>query len=180
MTAAIKTLETVTRLSEVCCLSFVEARAGEIILELTGTCNRSAAHVEILHFTMKILENITRYSDLVHSIATEFAVGTFLDLVQMFRDNHSIFVPAATLLELAVFSDPSLLAVCQTHENMKRLDMIIRLGEKKLEHRLPTAKLRATTSRPSHGLRTTRSEADHDDAAQGLLSLKRVFGAISK
>ena len=181
ITAAIKTLETVTRLSEVCCRSFVEARASEIILGLISKCNRSVPHVEILQFTMKTLANITRYSYLVHSIATEFAVGTFLDLVQMFRDNHSIFVPAATLLELAVFSDPSLLAVCKTHENMKRLDKMIQLGEKKREHRLPTAKLRATTSGPSHGLRTTRSEADHDhDAAQGLLSLKRVFGATSK
>lgn len=181
VTAAIKTLETATRLSEVCCRSFVDARAGQIILGLIETCNRSVPHVEILHYTMMTLANITRHHYLVHSIATELAVGKLLDLVQMFRDNDSIFVPAAALLELAVFYDQSLLSLCQTKENMKRLDKLIQLGEKKLDHHLPMAKLLASVPRPSHVQHTTRSTASHvHDSAQGLSSLKRVFAAISK
>jgi abnormal spindle-like microcephaly-associated protein len=99
---AICTLEIATRLSDVCCASFAEAKAPDILFSLIRTCNRSLPHVELLHHTLLTMSNVAQYDDLMHSMATVTGVEVFLDLVQMFRDKDGVFCLAVSLLERVV------------------------------------------------------------------------------
>jgi abnormal spindle-like microcephaly-associated protein len=99
---AICTLEIATRLSDVCCASFAEAKAPDILFSLIRTCNRSLPHVELLHHILLTMSNVAQYDDLMPSLATVTGVEVFLDLVQMFRDKDGVFCLAVSLLEQVV------------------------------------------------------------------------------
>ncbi|GKZ00098.1 hypothetical protein MPSEU_000963200 [Mayamaea pseudoterrestris] len=168
--SAIKTLETATKLSEVCCQSFTDAGAARIILNLISTCNRSLPHVEILHSTMQALTNVAKYEYLLPSLATQLAVETFLNLVQMFRDKESIFTLTTALLERVVFYQKSLLTICKAKDNVKRLHGIVALCERRtgLDHNASAL----------NGRRVTRLSLVND-SSKGLRSLKRIIAAAS-
>jgi len=99
---AICTLEIATRLSGVCCAVFVEAGAPDILFSLIRTCNRSLPHVELLHYILLTMSNVTQHEHLLPSVATLSGVEVFLDLVQMFRDKDAVFVLAVSLLEQVI------------------------------------------------------------------------------
>jgi abnormal spindle-like microcephaly-associated protein len=99
---AICTLEIATRLSGVCCASFVEAQAPDILFSLIRTCNRSLPHVELLHHILLTMSNVSQYDELMPSLATVTGVEVYLDLVQMFRDKDGVFCLAVSLLEQVV------------------------------------------------------------------------------
>jgi len=96
---AICTLEIATRLSEVCCSTFAEAHACDILFSLIRNCNRSLPHVELLHNILLTLSNVAQYDSLLPSMMDTEGVEILLDLVQMFRDKDGVFFLAATLLE---------------------------------------------------------------------------------
>lgn len=99
---AVCILEIATRLSEVCCESFVLAGASEILFSLIRTCNRSLPHVKLLHGVLLTMCNVAQYCHLLPSMAKSHGVEILLDLVQMFRDKEHIFCLVITLLERAV------------------------------------------------------------------------------
>ena len=90
------------RLSGVCCVAFAEAGAPDILFSLIRTCNRSLPHVELLHYILLTMLNVSQYENLLPSIATLTGVEVFLDLVQMFRDKDAVFVLAVSLLEQVI------------------------------------------------------------------------------
>jgi len=118
---AIKTLEVSTRLSETCCRAFATANAPEILYALVRTCNRSLPHIELLHFVLLTLKNVARHPYLLPSVATHDSLEVLLDLTQMFRDKENIFCLSIALLERIVFCDESLMDMCRSSENIKRL-----------------------------------------------------------
>ena len=171
--SAICTLEMATRLSEVCCKSFADAGAVDIIFRLIGTCNRSIPHVELLHLMMQTMSNVAKYDFLVPSFATPLAVDTLLDLIHMFRDKDFIFTPGAVLLERIVCIDRDLLLICKSKENDKRMKGLVALYVGKTH---VTSHHGHTTSRR----RSTRSSLRQvNDPAKGIRSLKRILGAAT-
>ena len=100
--AAITILEIATRLSEACCISFVEAEATGILFSLIRTCNRSLPHIQLLHGVLLTMSNVAQYEALLPSLATLTGIEVFLDLVQMFRDKDEIFCLVVSLLERIV------------------------------------------------------------------------------
>jgi abnormal spindle-like microcephaly-associated protein len=103
---AVCTLEIATRLSEVCCESFVLAGAPDILFSLIRTCNRSLPHVKLLHGVLLTMCNVAQYCHLLPSMATSYGVEILLDLVQMFRDKEPIFCLVIALLDRAVQQSP--------------------------------------------------------------------------
>jgi len=101
---AVTILEIATRLSEVCCASFVEAEATNILFVLIRTCNRSLPHIKLLHGVLLTMSNVAKYDYLLPSMATVTGVEVFLDLVQMFRDKDAVFCLVVALLERVVGS----------------------------------------------------------------------------
>jgi abnormal spindle-like microcephaly-associated protein len=102
-------LEMATRLSQVCCETFVQARAPDVLFSLIHTCNRSLPHIALLQYILLTLTNVARFDALVPSLATVKGVEIFLDLVQMFRDKELVFCLVAKLLERVVRSNEEVL-----------------------------------------------------------------------
>jgi len=129
---AIQTLEISTRMSQKCCIAFTAAGAHNILYNLIRSCNRSLPHVELLQFILTTLSNVSKYLELISSIATNKGFDILLDLIQMFRDKDKIFCLASTLLELLVRNDDSLAMQCQKRENLKRITGVHNLCLKKV------------------------------------------------
>lgn len=152
---AIRILEEATRLSEVCCNTFVNTGAPGILFSLIRSCNRSLPHIKVLHGVLKTLTNVARFDFLIPSMATARGVDVFLDLIQMFRDKEHVFGLVVSLLEKVVhanqevmvsqwmtvktyrfshFSFPSLFVqvICNSRENLKRLKAMHSLCKRKL------------------------------------------------
>ncbi|KAG7357611.1 IQ calmodulin-binding motif-containing protein [Nitzschia inconspicua] len=121
---AVKALEASTCLSVVCCHVFTEANAAGILLHLIQSCNRSVPHMKLKEHILLTLENVSRYSSLVGSIAHYKYAEVLLDNVQFFRDNDGIFSPAVSLLYRISLANPY---ICSTHDYLKRLKEVFRV-----------------------------------------------------
>jgi abnormal spindle-like microcephaly-associated protein len=102
---AVCVLEVATRLSEVCCITFAEAKAPDILFFLIQTCNRSLPHLKLLQYILQTLTNVARFDKLVPAMASLSGVEVFLDLLQMFRDKDYVFCLVVSLLERIVRSN---------------------------------------------------------------------------
>lgn len=123
---AAKILETSTRLSINCCIAFVEIGAPHILYDLIGTCNRSLPHIEILHYVLLTLQNVSQHKFLLANVASPKATDLFLDLVQMLRDKQELFVVALTLLSRVSRNNEQCKLICSRSENIKRLNHVLK------------------------------------------------------
>ncbi|KAG7355751.1 IQ calmodulin-binding motif-containing protein [Nitzschia inconspicua] len=132
---AVKELEASTRLSVVCCQVFTEANAANILLQLIQSCNRSVPHMELKEHILLTLENVSRYSSLVGSIAHYKYAEVFLDNVQVFRDKDGIFCLAVSLLHRIALANPYVVQYCSSHEHLKRLKEVFRVVSRRMDPR---------------------------------------------
>ena len=137
---AAKILETSTRLSINCCVAFVEVGAPNILYDLIGTCNRSLPHIEILYYVLLTLQNVSKHDHLLKDVATSKCTEIFLDLVQMLRDKHDVFIVALTLLSRVVRSNEDCMKICSKVENMKRLNHVMKKVSVALQSRQDTSR----------------------------------------
>jgi abnormal spindle-like microcephaly-associated protein len=103
---AVKSLETSTRLSIVCCVLFTEAKATHILLELMRSCNRSVPHVELVQCILLTLDNVAQHRTLAPSFADCNSAEVFLDKMQLFRDKDGIFCLSISLLNSIAACNP--------------------------------------------------------------------------
>jgi myosin heavy subunit len=129
--AAVKELESSTRLSVVCCQVFTKANAANILLYLIQSCNRSVPHMELKEHILLTLENVAQYSSLVGSFAHYKYAEVFLDNVQVFRDKDGIFCLAVMLLGRITQADKDVAQFCATHEHLKRLKEVYRVASRR-------------------------------------------------
>jgi len=106
---AVRTLELSTKVSRECCFAFAKTEAPDILFGLMESCNRSLPHQELLHYTLKVLKNISDHCDILMSVGTANSVDTLLDLLQMFRDKDSIFFLVSLILERIIFFNRDLM-----------------------------------------------------------------------
>ncbi|KAG7361476.1 IQ calmodulin-binding motif-containing protein [Nitzschia inconspicua] len=132
---AVKELEASTRLSVVCCQVFTKANAANILLQLIQSCNRSVPHMELKEHILLTLENVSRYSSLVSSIAHYKYAEVFLDNVQVFRDKDGIFCLAVSLLHRIALANPYVVQYCSSHEHLKRLKEVFRVVSRRMDPR---------------------------------------------
>lgn len=125
---AVKSLETSTRLSQLCCVLFTEANAAKILLDLIRSCNRSVPHVELVQCILLTLDNVVQYPQLVPSFADVASAEIFLDKMQMFRDKEGIFCLSINLLRHVAAVNPAVEDFCSMHEHLKRLKALHQLS----------------------------------------------------
>jgi abnormal spindle-like microcephaly-associated protein len=125
---AVKSLETSTRLSQLCCVLFTEAHAARILLDLIRSCNRSIPHMELVQCILLTLDNVSEYRALVPSFADCNSAEIFLDKMQMFRDKDGIFCLSISLLERISDCNPMVEEFCAMHEHLKRLKALHQLS----------------------------------------------------
>jgi len=131
---AITTLETSSRLSEVCCVRFVEAEAPRVLFQLITTVNRSLPHRELLLVTLMTLRNVaSRGAPLVNSVCVTSYLDVLLDQLQNFRDKKSVFLLAADLVITIVSSDVGCREyLAGSKEHVKRLTGIAAINKRKV------------------------------------------------
>uniref|UniRef100_A0A8C1KKD0 Abnormal spindle microtubule assembly n=1 Tax=Cyprinus carpio TaxID=7962 RepID=A0A8C1KKD0_CYPCA len=110
--AALKNLETATRLSPECCERLVESGATHTIFTLIRSCNRSVPSMEIITLSIQVLLNLSKYNRTIDAVYdVDNSVETLLDLLQIYREKAgdkvaekggSIFTKACFLLVLLV------------------------------------------------------------------------------
>jgi abnormal spindle-like microcephaly-associated protein len=125
--SAVCVLEMATRLSQVCCETFVQAGAPDILFSLIHTCNRSLPHIALLQCILLILTNVARFDFLVPSLSTVKGVEILLDLVQMFRDKELVFCLVAKLLERLVRCNEEVLVRSPRHFCSKFLTVLFQI-----------------------------------------------------
>ncbi|XP_016409806.1 abnormal spindle-like microcephaly-associated protein homolog [Sinocyclocheilus rhinocerous] len=113
--AALKHLETATRLSPECCERLVESGATHTIFTLIRSCNRSVPSMEIIILSIQVLLNLSKYNRTIDAVYdVDNSVETLLDLLQIYREKAgdkvaekggSIFTKACFLLVLLVQDD---------------------------------------------------------------------------
>lgn len=171
---AIGVLELATRVSEVCCVAFAEARAPDVLFSLVRQCNRSLPHIELLHNVLLTMSNVARYDYLLPSMSSIAGVEVYLDLVQMFRDKDGVFYLASSLLERVVRCNPELEPFCGSKENLKRLKAVNSLCMRKI-----AGDGRRLMGHCSVGsMRPPRHDADK--LRHGILALQRLIRSVDK
>merc|ERR1711865_1265251 len=128
-------LDIATRLSRECCKKIVNEDAIHIILRLLRSCNRSSPHMELLKYALNVLHSLSGYSGPCKAIfAASDSVDILVELMQMYRDKHTIFVKACRVLQKMCASPQQRQEFASMDEMVKRLDgiyNIIRLKYKR-------------------------------------------------
>jgi abnormal spindle-like microcephaly-associated protein len=172
---AVKSLETSTRLSSLCCVLFTEADAARILLDLIRSCNRSVPHVELVHCILLTLDNVSQYRQLVASFATCYSAEIFLDKMQMFRDKDGIFCLSVSLLHGIANCNPMVEEFCALHEHLKRLKALHGLSLRRARPSHTTTK-RETNKKPNRIKR--RENFDRNAAIKVLGVMVDRFEAV--
>ncbi|XP_073669678.1 abnormal spindle-like microcephaly-associated protein isoform X2 [Paramisgurnus dabryanus] len=139
--AALKHLETATRLSPECCERLVESGATRTIFILIRSCNRSVPSMEIITLSIQVLLNLSKYHRTIDAVyAVEDSVETLLDLLQIYREKAgdkvadkggSIFTKACFLLVLLVQDERRAMEVRNLPKTSDRIRSICRLTLRK-------------------------------------------------
>ncbi|XP_067272183.1 abnormal spindle-like microcephaly-associated protein [Pseudorasbora parva] len=139
--AALRHLETATRLSPECCERLVESGATHTIFTLIRSCNRSVPSMEIITLSIQVLLNLSKYNrttDAVYDV--DNSVETLLDLLQIYREKAgdkiaekggSIFTKACFLLVLLVQDERRAMEVRKLPKILDRIRSIYRLTLRK-------------------------------------------------
>ena len=93
--------------------------------------------MELKEHILLTLENVAQYPHLVVSFAHYKYAEVFLDNIQVFRDKDGIFCLAVILLDrIARANESEVGKFCATHENLKRLNEVVRVvGNRRLKNR---------------------------------------------
>ncbi|XP_043079329.1 LOW QUALITY PROTEIN: abnormal spindle-like microcephaly-associated protein [Puntigrus tetrazona] len=139
--AALKHLETATRLSPECCERLVESGATHTIFTLIRSCNRSVPSMEIVTLSIQVLLNLSKYNRTIDAVYdVDNSVETLLDLLQIYRDKAgdkvaekggSIFTKACFLLVLLVQDERRAVEVRKLSKVSDRIRSIYRLTLRK-------------------------------------------------
>ncbi|XP_073700281.1 abnormal spindle-like microcephaly-associated protein [Garra rufa] len=139
--AALKHLETATRLSPECCERLVESGATHTIFTLIRSCNRSVPSMEIITLSIQVLLNLSKYNRTIDAVYdVENSVETLLDLLQIYREKAgdkvadkggSIFTKACFLLVLLVQDERRAAEVRKLSKVSDRIRSIYRLTIRK-------------------------------------------------
>uniref|UniRef100_A0A8C4SL76 Assembly factor for spindle microtubules n=1 Tax=Erpetoichthys calabaricus TaxID=27687 RepID=A0A8C4SL76_ERPCA len=85
--AALKHLETATRLSSVCCEKLADSGATLTIFTLIRSCNRSVPCMEVITYAIQVLLNLSKYDKTVGAVYnTEHSIKTLLELLRIYRE----------------------------------------------------------------------------------------------
>jgi abnormal spindle-like microcephaly-associated protein len=168
---AVKSLETSTRLSSLCCILFTEANAANILLDLIRSCNRSVPHVELVQCILLTLDNIAQYRSLVPSFADCNAAEIFLDKMQMFRDKDGIFCLSTSLLDCISKCNPIVEDFCAMHEHLKRLKAL---------HALSLRRSKSSTSATRQDLGTKLNRMRRREHFDRNLAIKSLGSMVAK
>ncbi|KAL1251232.1 hypothetical protein QQF64_019028 [Cirrhinus molitorella] len=139
--AALKHLETATRLSPECCERLVESGATHTIFTLIRSCNRSVPSMEIITLSIQVLLNLSKYNQTIDAVYdVDNSVETLLDLLQIYREKAgdkvadkggSIFTKACFLLVLLVQDERRAMEVRKLSKVSDRIRSIYRLTLRK-------------------------------------------------
>ncbi|XP_051977861.1 abnormal spindle-like microcephaly-associated protein [Xyrauchen texanus] len=139
--AALKHLETATRLSPECCERLVESGAMLTIFTLIRSCNRSVPSMEIITLSIQVLLNLSKYNRTIDAVYdVNGSVETLLDLLQIYREKAgdkvadkggSIFTKACFLLVLLVQDERRAMDVRKQPKTSDRIRSIYRLTLRK-------------------------------------------------
>ncbi|XP_051549631.1 abnormal spindle-like microcephaly-associated protein [Myxocyprinus asiaticus] len=139
--AALKHLETATRLSPECCERLVESGATCTIFTLIRSCNRSVPSMEIITLSIQVLLNLSKYNRTIDAVYdVDGSVETLLDLLQIYREKAGdkvadkggcIFTKACFLLVLLVQDEWRAMEVRKQPKISDRIRSIYRLTLRK-------------------------------------------------
>lgn len=139
--AALRHLETATRLSPECCERLVESGATRTIFILMRSCNRSVPSMEIITLSIQVLLNLSKYNRTIDAVYdVENSVETLLDLLQIYREKAgdkvadkggSIFTKACFLLVVLVQDERRAMEVRMLPKASDRIRSICRLTLRK-------------------------------------------------
>uniref|UniRef100_A0A8C1XAF1 Abnormal spindle microtubule assembly n=1 Tax=Cyprinus carpio TaxID=7962 RepID=A0A8C1XAF1_CYPCA len=139
--AALKHLETATRLSPECCERLVESGATHTIFTLIRSCNRSVPSMEIITLSIQVLLNLSKYNRTIDAVYdVDNSVETLLDLLQIYREKAgdkvaekggSIFTKACFLLVLLVQDERRAMELRKLPKVSDRIRSICRLTLRK-------------------------------------------------
>lgn len=139
--AALKHLETATRLSPECCERLVESGATHTIFTLIRSCNRSVPSMEIITLSIQVLLNLSKYNRTIDAVYdVDNSVETLLDLLQIYREKAgdkvaekggNIFTKACFLLVLLVQDERRAMEVRKLPKVLDRIRSIYRLTLRK-------------------------------------------------
>ncbi|XP_026091804.1 abnormal spindle-like microcephaly-associated protein homolog isoform X2 [Carassius auratus] len=139
--AALKHLETATRLSPECCERLVESGATRTIFTLIRSCNRSVPSMEIITLSIQVLLNLSKYNRTTDAVyGVDNSVETLLDLLQIYREKAgdkvaekggSIFTKTCFLLVLLVHDERRAMEVRKFAKLLDRIRSIYRLTLRK-------------------------------------------------
>ncbi|XP_016356184.1 abnormal spindle-like microcephaly-associated protein homolog [Sinocyclocheilus anshuiensis] len=139
--AALKHLDTATRLSPECCERLVESGATHTIFTLIRSCNRSVPSMEIITLSIQVLLNLSKYNRTIDAVYdVDSSVETLLELLQIYREKAgdkvaekggSIFTKACFLLVLLVQDERRAMEVRKLPKVSDRIRSIYRLTLRK-------------------------------------------------
>eukprot|EP01031_Cornospumella_fuschlensis_P027677 gene27677-33426_t len=114
-----------TNHSTKCCEAFTYAGAFKILFDLMKSCNRSTPHQELLRLALIVLQNASRHEHLAREMGkAPYVLDILLDLLQTYRDKHTLFLlGGGLLLRLCVCSD-ELRQACMGAGVLKRIQGI--------------------------------------------------------
>ncbi|KAJ8277947.1 hypothetical protein GJAV_G00082010 [Gymnothorax javanicus] len=144
--AALKNLETATRLSSVCCERLVNSGATQVIFALIRSCNRSIPCMEVITLAIQVLLNLSKYNKTAEAVyAVENSVNTLLDLLQIYREKAgdkvadkggSIFTKTCFLLSILLQDEQRALEVRNLPKAADRIRSLCFLTARK--HKMDT------------------------------------------
>ncbi|XP_049321864.1 abnormal spindle-like microcephaly-associated protein [Astyanax mexicanus] len=139
--AALKHLETATRLSPECCERLVNSGATHTIFTLIRSCNRSVPSMEIITLAIQVLLNLSKYNKTIDAVyEVPDSVDTLLDLLQIYREKAgdkvadkggSIFTKACFLLVILVQDERRAIGVKKIPRASDRICSIYKLTLRK-------------------------------------------------
>ncbi|XP_036443214.1 abnormal spindle-like microcephaly-associated protein [Colossoma macropomum] len=139
--AALRHLETATRLSPECCERLVKSGATHTIFTLIRSCNRSVPSMEIITLATQVLLNLSKYNKTIEAVyEVPDSVDTLLDLLQIYREKAgdkvadkggSIFTKACFLLVILVQDQERAVGVKKLPKASERICSIYRLTLRK-------------------------------------------------
>ena len=68
MKVALEHLETVTRLSAVCCRRVVDEGAVPVLYTLMSQCNRSVPHMDVITYCLNVLLNAAQHAETENAV----------------------------------------------------------------------------------------------------------------
>jgi hypothetical protein len=149
LTEAARALVELTRDSVGICSKLVQNDAPIVLFSLIQSCNRSAAHQELLKNCLSAVEHIAAKKSFGCQVAqVEESIEILLDILQLFRDKKEVFVSACNVLHACVRISSSARRECDTPDFRKRLDGIRLIMERKarLDSRLQSLKADGASS----------------------------------